>query len=107
MAEFLVRRGCPDVVTLSVKAPKGVAAVAVKVRSNGTVRKVTIPDALVASIPAHLASQLVRLDQPAPAGVAPESEPPSSGADEQPTMPATPVALAADPPASRRHTREE
>lgn len=91
MAEFLCRRGCPDAVVLR----KGASSVTVRVRSNGTVRKVTIPDALVASIPADLAGQLVRLDTPA-APAAPASEPPSSGPDEQPTMPATPVALALD-----------
>jgi hypothetical protein len=90
MAEFLVRRGGPNAVTVSAKMDTGTVSAKFPVRSNGTVRKVTVPDGLVSSIAPEQAKFLVRLNTPAQ--LAPESEPPS-GPDEQPTMPATPHAF--------------
>ncbi len=86
MAEFLVRRGGPEVVLVSAKTESGTIAAKFKVRSNGTVRKVTVPDGLVTSIDPACAKFLVRLNAPA------DSVPPDAP-DEQPTMPATPDAF--------------
>lgn len=106
MAEFLVRNGGPEAVLVTAKAAKGTASVSFKVRPHGVGRRVTIPDAHVGAIKPEHARFLVRLNAPRVAAPAPSTPP--NAPDEQPTMPATPIALAQDlPEKSKRVGKRE
>jgi hypothetical protein len=81
MADFLVKRGGPTLITLVTPTEKGRACVHLPVTPHARAGRISVPDAHVAFIAPEHAKHLVRL----------ASDAPELPATEAKTIPATPA----------------